>query len=152
MILTPQNDGITHINVYSKGKTALGRWLTNFAHTPIDTIDGHFESIEGYWYWLGTDNPKREQLRTLYGYAAKELGRSLKSADWQDNDEFKMKILNAIKIKLNNNQEMLYALFDNTLPLVHYYVYGETSNNPKIVEPQSGKWILDYLNTFFDVN
>ena len=53
MILTPQNDGITHINVYSKGKTTLGRWLTNFAHTPIDTIDGHFESIEGYWYWLG---------------------------------------------------------------------------------------------------
>lgn len=28
----PEEDGITHINIYSKGSTELGRLLSNFAH------------------------------------------------------------------------------------------------------------------------
>ena len=44
-------DGMTHINVYSKGKTEIGRWLSNFAYSPIDLgNEGYFSSIEGYWY------------------------------------------------------------------------------------------------------
>lgn len=152
MSWNPLEDGITHINVYSKGKTELGRWLTNFAHSPIDTVDGHFESIEGYWYWLGTTHSDRENLRFLYGFKAKELGKKLKSIEQQNNDDFKPKILNAIKIKLYNNPRMMDLLFQNSLPLVHYYVYGENSENPKIVEPSEGKWILEYLMTFFDIN
>ena len=46
----PAEDGITHVNVYSRGLTTLGRWLSNFAHCPIETEDGPFASIEGYWY------------------------------------------------------------------------------------------------------
>jgi len=42
------SDGVTHINIYSKGKTSLDRALSNFAHTPIETVDGKFASIEGY--------------------------------------------------------------------------------------------------------
>lgn len=34
-MINPLEDGITHINVYSKGATELGRLLTNFAHTPL---------------------------------------------------------------------------------------------------------------------
>lgn len=32
---TPDNDGITHINLYSKSRTVLGRQLSNFAHSPF---------------------------------------------------------------------------------------------------------------------
>ena len=47
------DDGVTHINVYSKGTTALGRALSNFAHIPFMVVpNGRFESIEAYWYWL----------------------------------------------------------------------------------------------------
>ena len=151
MSWNPAEDGITHINVYSKGKTELGRWLTNFSHAPIDTVDGHFESVEAYWYWLGTNHPDKEQLRPLYGFRAKELGRQLKGLDWQESDDFKDKILAAIKNKIESNQRMSNLLFENELPLAHYYVYGENSANPKVVEPSEGKWILDYISSFFNI-
>ena len=48
-----EDDGITHINVYSKGATALGRALSNFARIPVMVVpNGRFESVEAYWYWL----------------------------------------------------------------------------------------------------
>ena len=48
-----EDDGVTHINVYSKGATALGRALSNFARIPVVVVpNGRFESVEAYWYWL----------------------------------------------------------------------------------------------------
>lgn len=71
-MLKPDEDGVTHINIYSKGKTEIGRWASNFQYAPIVIDDGHFDSVEGYFYWLGTRNA---QLRFLSGFAAKKLGR-----------------------------------------------------------------------------
>jgi len=51
-------DGVTHVNIYSKAKTELGRWLSNFAYAPIRiTGHGRFASIEAYWYWLKDNVP-----------------------------------------------------------------------------------------------
>ena len=47
-MINPQNDGVDHINIYSKGLTELGRFLSNFEHILITTEDGDFNSIEGY--------------------------------------------------------------------------------------------------------
>jgi len=66
MIIDPKEDRISHINVYSKSTTELGRKLTNFARMTTPTAnDGVFASVEAYWYWLGVaeNNPKRETLR-----------------------------------------------------------------------------------------
>jgi hypothetical protein len=41
-----KKDGIDHINVYSKGKTPLSRFLSNFAEADLETEDGNFASIE----------------------------------------------------------------------------------------------------------
>lgn len=106
-MLDPTKDGIDHINVYSKGKTALGRFLSNFAETDLETKDGHFASVEAYWYWLtcppfpdskchecdGTgviavgqgqqtdfgpcDICNSDSLRSLYGVEAKNRGRDM---------------------------------------------------------------------------
>ena len=142
-----EEDGITHVNIYSQGKTKLGKWLSNFSHTPIDTEDGHFESIEGYWYWLVTDNINKDILRGLYGYEAKKTGRELRGSDWQESDEFKNKICKAIKTKIKSNQEMFNLLKDNKLPLVHYYVF-----NGFVKEPKEGKWIIDYISSLTQGN
>jgi predicted NAD-dependent protein-ADP-ribosyltransferase YbiA (DUF1768 family) len=93
-------DGITHINIYSKGKTTLGRELSNFANTPIEVTDGYFESIEGYWYWLGSSNKDKELLRNMSGFQAKQYGRNLGCSDWSDSSLFKLKIYNAMLSKL----------------------------------------------------
>lgn len=140
MKIKPENDGIDHINVYSKGNTELGRFLTNFAHSPFECEDGHFESVEGYWYWLST---KDDDLRLLHGWKAKELGRKLEGQDWCEESEFKRKILASIKQKIDTYPEMKERFKNSNLPFVHYYVYNE-----KIVKPKEGKWIMNFLESF----
>ncbi len=133
-------DGITHINIYSQGKTQLGRSLSNFADTPIETIDGYFQSIEGYWYWLNVrpDWPGRDRLRFECGASAKILGRSLEANDWNDTAVFKLKIYSAMLTKLIQHDNILEEFKKNKLPFRHYYVFKS-----KVVEPKEGKWIID---------
>lgn len=141
MNILPLEDGDTHINIYSKGYTMLGRMLSNFAHTPfIHPEDGPFASVEGYWYWLGCKN---DSLRTVSGFAAKKLGRQLGASDWQDTEEFKRKIKLAIKAKLDQNPQILKDLKASELPLTHYYFYGT-----KVVAVPEGDWIIEYINEF----
>lgn len=139
--MNPDNDGVDHINIYSQAKTTLGRFLTNFTHTPFNhPEDGNFCSIEGYWYWLSC---KDDKLRTLSGFKAKEYGRSIGAKDWQDDEEFKRKIKLAILIKIQSNEMFKQELHNLRLPLTHYYNYGG-----KIVEPKEGRWIIEYLESF----
>lgn len=118
MIIEGQ-DGITHINIYSKGETSLGRYLSNFSKTPFVCEEGKFESIEGYWYWLGT---RDDRLRKLSGYSAKQLGKSLPRM--VDVDNFESKIKKAIVCKLKNNPYILKGLIESELPFAHYYMFG----------------------------
>jgi len=56
MTIKVEEDGVTHINIYSKGRTTLGQMLSNFEDSPFTCEDGNFRSIEDYWYWLSVDN------------------------------------------------------------------------------------------------
>lgn len=143
MTFIPQEDGITHINVYSKGRTALGLFLSNFTTFPLETEDGNFESVEGYWYWLSVspDEPRRDELRRLSGFDAKKLGRELrgKTIDIWETPEFQEKIKKAIRYKVfTSSFRSVFAV--STLPLTHYYVFADGK-----VHMAGGKWIIDYL-------
>lgn len=119
----PEEDGITHINIYSKGATDLGRWLTNFAHVPFThPTYGEFNSIEALWYYASTGF-QHEELRSLSGFKAKEEGKKYSKVDI-DPSEFASIIKMGIRAKLIGNPKMLGALIDTHLPLAHYYVYG----------------------------
>ena len=125
MDINPEEDGITHINCYSKGKTVLGRFLSNFAKAPFKTEEGAFESIEGYWYYLGTYHIDRYKLKNLSGFDAKSWGKKMKEECPSVNcPDFEEKIFKAICAKINNNKEMKELLLESSLPLVHYYNYG----------------------------
>lgn len=141
MSINPQEDGITHTNIYSKGKTEIGRFLSNFTEFNFDCEDGNFNSIEGYWYWLST---KDDRLRKLSGWKAKHLGRELRGDDWNNSEEFKIKIKAAIKIKLDYANKELSTI---VLPIKHYYVFYKDGKNI-IVEPNDGKWIIDYIESY----
>lgn len=136
-------DGVDHINIYSKGETELGKYLSNFAYTPfIHPFHGKFNSIEGYWYWdlTGADN-----LRNLYDYKAKEVGRfMLKEINTYPRSEWKVSkqsVKLAILCKLTQNEpQMLRQFIESSLPFRHYYNYSG-----KIVEPEQGKWIIEFF-------
>lgn len=133
------SDGITHINIYSKATTELGRMLSNFANSPIQTVDGQFASIEGYWYWIGcSEHPEADKLRRASGYKAKELGRELGAEDWSFSPKFKFRIYHAMLTKLLTMPDLFELFYNNKLPFRHYYMYGN-----KIVEPKEGQWIVD---------
>ena len=130
MQYNPKEDGKTHLNLYSKANTELGKFCSNFAYCPIETIDGHFDSIEGYWGWLSIseNNPQREAFRKLSGFAAKKLKDDLyKEGDpGRFDDNFQKKIREAIHLKFQTKEarELMYKHRDLiSLPLCHYYTY-----------------------------
>lgn len=139
-MIDPTQDGIDHINVYSRANTALGRWMSNFACQPFTIRGKSFQSIEGFWYWMMTGDPR---LQHLSGFKAKELGKSLplhKDGATSDSDRFRRLIEEAIRIKANGNPKMLAQLRATNLPFEHYYVYGD-----KVVDA-GYKWILNIWN------
>ena len=142
--LSSETDGINHINIYSKANTEIGRFLSNFHRVYLDTEDGVFESVEGYWWWLLTNHREKDILRKLHGSGAKTIGTAIRNIDLDvdSNEEFKRKISATITAKINNNEYMLGLLIKTfPLPLMHYYNYGG-----KIVIPKKHIWVMDVIN------
>lgn len=147
----PSRDGIDHVNVYSKGRTRLGKMLTNFYQHDTLTDDGWFKSIEGYWYWLLTpeEHPGRESLRQVSDYRAKEVGKAIAYEtvtieDPTDTPQFRRKIRNAIWNKIASSPELQSLMMANELPYAHYYVYGRGAT-AKVVEPEGCEWLLRFI-------
>lgn len=150
IILDPNDDGETHINVYSKGRTELGRVLTNFAETPFDHTEyGKFNSVEGLWYWVLTGKVY-EEFRELSGFPAKRLGKEVlnKNKDIvkidKDSDVFKNDIKEGIRCKLRQNKNIVKEMVKTDLPFVHYYWRGSLDNF-EIKKMDKYDWIMDEL-------
>lgn len=150
ILYDPKDDGVTHINIYSRGHTELGKALSNFAHTPFHhPIHGYFASIEAFWYWLSTGG-QRNELRALHGYQAKEAGKVVreevkKFGGLVQVKDFKAQIKKAILCKVEQNEQLRLDLKASTLPLTHYYVWGEQPN-VKVSQPGDFAWIYEYIS------
>lgn len=150
-MIRPHEDGITHINIYSKGKTELGKLLTNFAHTPVKLPEGLFQSLEGYWYWLlSKQDEDAEALKQQFGFRAKHLGRQLKIEDWPSKvrqNDFKIKFKKAMELKIQQHPKIAEMLKQSTLPFEHYYSYGGGWGvPPKVVTVKGADWIIQHWN------
>lgn len=133
MKFLPEDDGITHINVYSQGKTQLGQLLSNFAYTPFTHPEhGSFLCIEGWWYWIMTGD---EALRKTNGFKSKQLGKTLQVVRKHPTPE---ELRVAYIAKLEQHSIIKKLLQENTLPLAHYYVYGG-----KVVVPKEWLWTAE---------
>lgn len=149
VIIDPNDDGVKHINIYSKGKTALGRMLSNFYRANIDTPDGKFLSVEGYWYWLSIEDcPEKEALRNTYGIYAKMLGKKiLETKNKRFEPDFENKIMKAIwsKVKQKENLALFIPKYRD-LPFEHYYNYGGKIVNVK----EKYRWLIDRITDMRD--
>lgn len=142
--MTPATEGKNHFNIYSRSQTELGRFLSHFTHHPIETVDGRFDSMEGYWYWL---KYRDDTLRELSGYQAKEYGSNLaKTAVQQlstDSDYFRKSILAATSQKLLTMPDLLkLRLAYSRLPLIHAYVH-----QGKYTFQNSMDFIIEHINS-----
>ena len=137
----PNEDGKTHINVYSNGRTVLGRFLSNFTKCHVQTEDGIFASVEGYWYWLSTppNHPRRHELTAAYGLSAKLIGKEIRDPNF-NHPKFKEKIAFAITNKILARPDIQQLIRANNLPYVHYYVFGS-----KVETPKSSAWVVEVI-------
>ncbi len=141
----PINEGVDHINVYSKSRLQIGRELSNFHFAPfVHPKDGKFFSVEAYWYWLATGS-KHTELTVLSDVTAKTEGkRYVAKYGRVEVPDFNERVLEAIRCKLRQNRAILNRLTETTLPLTHYYYFGDI-NDPKIVRLPQHMWIIDEL-------
>jgi hypothetical protein len=158
MAYLPESDGITHINVYSKGKTKLGKMLSNMYVSPTEIeFDGEilkFNTLEGFWYFLvlyrGT-KIKFYDLCSLSGFEAKKLGNDYieeNNIDYENivnKKSFKTTISEALKSKIRQNKELLSLLTLSELPFAHYYYYG-SEKSPKLIDKPEHFWMLEVFN------
>lgn len=139
----PLDDGIDHINVYTKGRTRLGRLLTNLADVKVvHPTYGTFRTAEGLWYYLRS-GCKHEDLRALSGFEAKNRGKTL-GVVW--NDKFQEQFLIGVRAKVMDNDELMTLLKESSLPFAHYYFYGSPYADapPKLVYPKDSDWQMEF--------
>lgn len=155
--LDPSQDGITHINFYTRGKTRLGRLGTNLADIPVEhPLHGRFRTAEGYWYYLKT-GLKFDELRSLDGFSAKVAGRKFPNV-WHN--DFREDFITALRWKVDNHAELKQLLTESTLPLEHYYYYSgkgpvaidqslsrveQLRKSFKIIEPSDVRWLTEFF-------
>jgi len=130
----PQEDGVTHVNVYSKSKCLLGRLLSNFASTPIVKNELQFASIESWWYWTKANNINdnslfplfsKEELDTLRESVGKEAKILFRKIYKEDSSSFSPKqeeLKEVYELKLEAHPNIKELLLKNELPLTHYYM------------------------------
>ncbi len=135
-----ENDGIDHINIFSRGKTELGRILSNFAETPFSYDGIDYNSVEGALFYYRTGD---KRFINLYGSEAKILGESLKAAR-KEKPELIRKWLWA---KLNFNPGIKEKLLNNFLPFSHYYIFGNKKINKELTCPEIWREITDELKS-----
>jgi hypothetical protein len=132
-------DGISHINIHSVGKTELGRLLSHFAHTPfVHPYIGPFYSMEGFWYFAraGFNEKDAGKLRYLSGFRAKKIGREFALKRY---DDFKEDILAANYQKIIQHEHIRELVIASELPFDHYYTFG---HNHLCVSPKEASWLI----------
>lgn len=137
------DDGVTHINIHSRGKTELGVMLSHFFHSPFThPYFGPFYSMEGLWYYLRSRStkdktalPSIERLRYLSGYRAKTAGKQLPYAWYPD---FKEDIMAANYQKIIQTPGLREMMVGSELPFDHYYTFGDGDMH---VTPNNYDWL-----------
>ena len=139
--LKPEYDGINHVNVFSKSRSKLGRMLSNFAHTPFTLGENKFESVESWWYWTKMNNINKSvlfpvftpehlsEIKTKIGKYAKDYFRELHKDDSSSYSPTKEELKEAYLQKLIEHPDIEKMLFENTLPIAHYYVMFDKKVN-----------------------
>jgi hypothetical protein len=146
MVWKPIDEGLDHVNIYSKSSERLGRAMSNFFNALFfHPKYGEFNSIEGFYYWLKTGEQHHE-LRFEHGWKAKEMGMTFKSTRNVDK-EFKEEMEYAIALKVVQTpyiQELMLESIDDDLPFTHYYYYGDKYSNPVIRDrSKRDSWLID---------
>lgn len=133
----PEDDGKTHINIYSRSNCELGRMLSHFYTATLEHPEfGSFANLECFWHYLAT-GCKHEKLRNMPAFKVKQLAKEIPKVI---RDDFMEQIKIANELKILQHPSILYRFRDSTLPFEHYYAFG---NPPIIRRPKEAQELID---------
>lgn len=146
MTIVPAKDGVDHINIYSKGKTSLGRALTNMFQFTFEYNGCTFHSVEQAWHYFKflDINPLVAQhilsLENSYDCLKYARANSVpETVAFVQTDAFRNRIKDVIITRLQADDALRVQLKNSVLPFKHYFVYGADA-----VRDQSDKysWLI----------
>ena len=137
----PMEDGVTHINIYSRGDTELGRMLSHFYNASIDHPEfGSFANMECFWHYLSR-GCKHEKLRNMPAFKVKQLSKELPKVV---RDDFMEQIKIANELKILQHPNIMHVLCDSSLPFEHYYTFGSP---PIVRRPNEAQKLIDIMES-----
>ena len=146
----PNNDGITHINVDLKSKTALGRMLHQshngkFTHKKF----GEFDSMDGFWGFVKT-GCLDDRYRYMDAKTARHTLRDTK-AEQPFVSNFYEVIMEANYYKCISSNALFTLMRNTALPFDMYYMHIDTETGSSLpVRPRMAYWYvlgLEYIRT-----
>jgi hypothetical protein len=141
----PENDGKTHINVYSRGKTELGKFLNNLEKTPFEIPGvGTFSSLIGYWHWVSTGK-QHDVFKTLYGVKTNSVAKDYPRVDIIG---FEEEIKIGFMAKLDAYPEFKKQLANLSLPLCSYYVNNQEDGDYTVTPQPQLYWQLNFMEGY----
>ncbi len=124
-MIDPNKDGVDHINIYSKGQTCLGRYMSNFAYFSFVYNDEHFPSVEHWWYYQLTQNDDCFLSIYLPATIKKRMQEYIKNNNIETKQIDKHKLKEILTNKILSNHSNLVAFINSSLPFKHYYTFGD---------------------------
>lgn len=117
-------DGITHINIWNKAETDLGRWLYQSAKTPfVHPEFGPFNSVLGFWKWFVEEKPNDDFRYAYDGQVKTTAQKRNNKAKTRWIKDMKKVFLVVNYMKIIQNPEIKEAMINSTLPFREYYYH-----------------------------
>ena len=143
MQINPKLDGVSHINISSRGRTFLGRFLSHRTLCELNMPEGRFLCVSAYWYHLTCKEDSR--LSHVNGWETELLAAQLSPLPRKQQlpaAELQAKIKKALDAKIKWSEYWQEEFTESELPFLHYYLDAEGN---VVDESRKYRWLLNHL-------
>ena len=136
-------DGVTHINIYSKGANWLGKFLSHRTLCELNMSEGRFLCLAAYWYHLTCKEDSR--LNRVHDWETELLATQLSPLPKKQQlpaAELQAKIKKALDQKLKWSEYWKEEFTESTLPFLYYHLDAEGN---VVDESRKYRWLLNHL-------
>ncbi len=139
-----EGDGYDHINIWNRGNTQLGKFLSHGTKTPfIHKHFGKFCSMEAFWKYIQSEE-RDDRIRVMSGITLRSFSRQLNMLRINN---FKAIILDSEWQKIQQYPEYIELMKESKLPFDLYY-FNKKSNVR--IRPTYFSWLIPGINEIRD--
>ena len=143
MQINPKLDGKTHINIWAKGSTFIGKFLSPRTLCELNMPEGRFLCVAAYWYYLTSKEDRR--LNHCYDWETELLATQLTPLPKKQQlpaVELQTKIKKAFDQKIKWSEYWKEEFTESTLPFLYYHIDAEGN---VVDESRKYRWLLNHL-------